>query len=77
MNVRIVECGSCGQFHRTDYFDDCRNDEERFSSEEEAAARLGITSLEVERFEYHKGDVNGHFVETWPDYHFVEELPVE
>jgi hypothetical protein len=77
MKVRIVECGCCGQFHRTDFFGDCRNDEERFPSEEEAAARLGVKTLEVERFEYDEGEVSEHFVESWPDCRFVKALPVD
>ena len=26
----FMECGSCGAYHRADYWGDCRNDEERF-----------------------------------------------
>lgn len=47
--VAIEECGCCGHYHRLDfvsgrfiqYKGDCRNDEERFASEEEALERLG------------------------------------
>jgi hypothetical protein len=75
---RIVECGCCGSYHRAEYFGDCRNDAERFASEDDALARLGVASVEVERFEYDDhGDVVEHFVETWPGYEFVAELPVE
>lgn len=28
------ECGCCGQFHRSNYWGDCRNDEERFNEED-------------------------------------------
>lgn len=27
---RFAECGSCGAYHRADYWGDCRNDDERF-----------------------------------------------
>jgi hypothetical protein len=27
---KYVECGSCGEYHRADYWGDCRNDAERF-----------------------------------------------
>ena len=26
----LEECGCCGQWHRKDFFGDCRNDEERY-----------------------------------------------
>ena len=32
--MRYFECGSCGEFHREDYWGDCRNDEERFDIDE-------------------------------------------
>jgi hypothetical protein len=32
--MKFVECGSCGEFHRADYWGDCRNDEERYSLED-------------------------------------------
>jgi len=76
--MRIVECGCCGAYHRVEFAGDCRNDDERFANEDEALERLGLTSVEVERFEYDdQGDVIEHFVETWPEYNFVESLPVE
>lgn len=28
--IIFVECGSCGHYHREDYWGDCRNDAERF-----------------------------------------------
>jgi hypothetical protein len=31
---QYVECGSCGGFHRSDYWGDCRNDAERFTAED-------------------------------------------
>ncbi len=39
--VLVIECGSCGAFHRLTYGGDCRNDAERFASLEDAAQRLG------------------------------------
>ena len=77
MPLRIVECGCCGSYHKTDYSGDCRNDAERFASEDEALERLGVVKVEVERFEYEDGEVTEHFVETWPGYEFVEALPIE
>jgi hypothetical protein len=52
-----IECGCCGQYHRNDYYGDCRNDTERLNLEdipeyaeiiglgqqEEDAARIGGT----------------------------------
>jgi len=32
--MRYIECGCCGQYHRADYWGDCRNDEERFNLED-------------------------------------------
>lgn len=29
-----VECGSCGHFHRIDFFGDCRQDDERFTTDQ-------------------------------------------
>ena len=29
-----VECGCCGYYHRSDYYGDCRNDEERFTGQD-------------------------------------------
>lgn len=64
---RIVQCGCCEQFHRADYTGDCRNDDERFESEEDAAERLGVSCLEVERLEYYQGEVVERYIEIWPD----------
>lgn len=40
--IEIVECGACGQFHRADYFGECRDDAKRFNSPEDAANRIGL-----------------------------------
>ena len=40
-----IECGCCGQYHKIDYFGDCRNDIERFSLEDIPSSAL-IYSLE-------------------------------
>ena len=31
-NAEVVECGSCGAYHRPEYTGDCRNDMERFET---------------------------------------------
>ena len=73
---RIVECGCCGAYHPVEIVTDCRDDRYRFNDEDEALQRLGVTQLEVERFEYDNREVVEHFVETWPDLKFVEALPI-
>lgn len=35
-----TECGSCGQYHRTDYAGDCRNDSERFAEVPEGGVKV-------------------------------------
>lgn len=42
-----AECGCCGQFHRSSYRGDCRNDNERFN-EEDIPENSPITYLEEE-----------------------------
>ena len=37
MPERFAECGSCGAYHRADYWGDCRNDAERFDVPPEGA----------------------------------------
>jgi hypothetical protein len=34
MKYEYIECGCCGQYHRIDYYGDCRNDAERFTFED-------------------------------------------
>jgi heterodisulfide reductase subunit B len=76
--VRIVECGCCGSYHPVDFAGDCRDDKNRFGSEDEAIERLKVAALEVERYEYDdKGDVIEHFVETWPGQMPVETLSLD
>ena len=32
--MKFYECGCCGQYHKQGYEGDCRNDSERYSTEE-------------------------------------------
>lgn len=44
---QLEECGSCGAYHRKDYWGDCRNDAQRFASPEDYLERTqGIKSRE-------------------------------
>lgn len=48
--IKIIECGCCSQYHRLNYFGDCRNDDERFADPEDFEARWyggGYPSIEV------------------------------
>ena len=38
--TKIIECGCCSCWHRVDFHGDCRQDDERFASPEQAANRL-------------------------------------
>jgi hypothetical protein len=46
--VKVVQCGSCGGYHRLDFSGDCREDSERFASPEDAEERLGVPVEEVD-----------------------------
>ena len=54
--VRLLECGSCGQFHpdgppqpggSANFKNDCRYDDNRFSSDEDFTKRTGLPCVEV------------------------------
>jgi hypothetical protein len=53
---RLIECGCCGQYHpdgpllpngSANYLNDCRNDANRFQSDEDFTARTGLPCVEV------------------------------
>jgi isopentenyl phosphate kinase len=44
--IRVIECGSCGHFHRVAFAGDCRQDSERFADIQDAATRLGHPVIE-------------------------------
>lgn len=46
--VKIIECGCCCQYHRTDFHGDCRNDAERFADAEDAETKIGKPVVEVD-----------------------------
>ena len=46
--LTILECGCCGCYHPDDYFGDCRDDENRFGSPEEAAKRMGKKVIAID-----------------------------
>lgn len=37
---KIIECTVCGEYHRLEYYGDCRNDDERFTYDD-LIARFG------------------------------------
>lgn len=54
--IRLLECGCCGQYHPEDSWqpgystnplNDCRNDANRFSSDEDFTRRTGLPCVEV------------------------------
>ena len=54
--IRLLECAVCGCFHpegtwqpggSANYMNDCRNDANRFNSDEEFTARTGLPCVEV------------------------------
>jgi hypothetical protein len=54
--IRLIECGCCGQYHpegswrpggSANYLNDCRNDANRFNSDEDFTARTGLPCVEV------------------------------
>ena len=48
--VEVTHCGFCEEFHRVDYFGDCRNNNERFVDLEDAEKRLSPSTV-IEVFE--------------------------
>jgi hypothetical protein len=38
--IKVIECGCCSGWHRVEFNGDCRQDDERFASPEQAANRL-------------------------------------
>jgi hypothetical protein len=54
--MRLLECGCCGSFHpdtpmlagwSQNYFNDCRNDANRFNSAEDYTTRTGVPAVEL------------------------------
>jgi hypothetical protein len=43
---KFIECGGCEQYHRVDYYGDCRNDVERFNAEK-LDAQFGINGWQI------------------------------
>ncbi|HNC59546.1 MAG TPA: hypothetical protein PLP33_29230 [Leptospiraceae bacterium] len=46
--VEVSFCGNCDQFHKVEYYGDCRNNAERFSDVEDAMKRLNKKVIEVD-----------------------------
>ena len=50
-----VECGSCGEWHRSDFYGDCREDSERFADPPWETAN-SILTLEEQLEKEEKGE---------------------
>jgi len=45
--IAIEECECCNCYHRVEFHGDCRSDNERFGSPEQAEAQLGKPTFET------------------------------
>ena len=68
-NIHMYDCGCCGQYHRSDFAGDCRNDEQRYgladvlTNEERAELPEGAIVRAIEHET--DWDEHGNVTESW------------